>query len=122
MKIVMPVEEQSVDSNICQSFGRTPYFLIYDMATNESIYVDNSAIATQGGAGIKAAQIIVDHKAKGLITPRCGEKAAAVIKAANIDMYKAIEGSVLENINAFKVGKLSYLEDIHPGFHDHGVK
>lgn len=120
MKIVMPVDDKSIESNICQSFGRTPYFLIYDTETEESIYVDNSAIATQGGAGIKAAQLIVDQKAKGLITPRCGEKAAAVIKAANIEMYKAMDGSALDNIKAFKDNKLSDLEDIHPGFHNHG--
>ena len=63
MKIAIPVDEKTLESNVCVSFGRTPYFLIYDVETKESIFIDNSAAASTGGAGIKAAQIIVDNKA-----------------------------------------------------------
>ena len=62
MKIAIPVDEKSLDSNVCVSFGRTPYFLIYDVDTKESVFLDNSAAASTGGAGIKAAQTIVDNK------------------------------------------------------------
>ena len=40
--------------------GRTPYFLIYDTDTQKSVFLDNSAAASTGGAGIKAAQMIAD--------------------------------------------------------------
>ena len=76
MKIAIPVDEKTLESNVCVSFGRTPYFLIYDVETKESIFIDNSAAASTGGAGIKAAQIIVDNKADVLLTPRLGENAA----------------------------------------------
>jgi predicted Fe-Mo cluster-binding NifX family protein len=29
MKIVIPVDEKDMGTNVCISFGRTPYFLIY---------------------------------------------------------------------------------------------
>jgi len=35
-------------------------------------------------------------------------------------MYQAQNGSVNDNITAFKDGKLSLLIEIHPGFHGHG--
>ena len=76
MKIAIPVDEKTLESRVCVSFGRTPYFLIYDVETKESIFIDNSAAASTGGAGIKAAQIIVDNKADVLLTPRLGENAA----------------------------------------------
>lgn len=120
MKIAMPVEGKSMEADVCISFGRTPYFLIYDIETKESLFLDNSAAASQGGAGIKAAQTIVDNKAAVLITPRCGENAAEVIKAAGIKIYKIINNSIKANIDAFNDGKLSLLEEIHPGFHGHG--
>lgn len=41
MKIAIPVDEKTLESNVCVSFGRTPYFLIYDVETKESIFIDN---------------------------------------------------------------------------------
>ena len=40
MKIAIPVDEKSVDSNVCVSFGRTPYFLIYDVDTKRKSWRD----------------------------------------------------------------------------------
>lgn len=120
MKIAIPVDEKSLDSNVCISFGRTPYFLIYDVDTKESVFLDNSAAASTGGAGIKAAQTIVDNKANVLLTPRCGENAAEVLKSADIEIFKTTSASVKDNIDAFIDGKLSLLDEIHAGFHGHG--
>lgn len=120
MKIAIPVDDKSMETSVCQSFGRTPYYLIYDTETKESIFLDNRAVSSQGGAGIKAAQTIVDNQVSALLTPRCGENAAEVIKAANIKLYKTCNDSITDNIEALNSGKLSLLEDIHPGFHGHG--
>jgi predicted Fe-Mo cluster-binding NifX family protein len=123
MKIAMPIDEKSMESKVCISFGRTPYFLIYDTETKERVFLDNSAAASsQGGAGIKAAQAVADSKVSVLITPRCGQNAADVINAANIKMYKTIGDSIKDNISAFEEGKLSLLDEIHAGFHGHGGK
>ncbi|MGI6771927.1 MAG: NifB/NifX family molybdenum-iron cluster-binding protein [Acutalibacteraceae bacterium] len=120
MKIAIPVDEKTLESKVCVSFGRTPYFLIYDVETKDSIFIDNSAAASTGGAGIKAAQIIVDNKANALLTPRLGENAADVLKPAEIKIYKTTTGSAKDNIDAFIAGKLSLLDEIHAGFHGHG--
>jgi len=122
MKIAIPVDEKLMETNVCISFGRTPYFLIYDTESKNSIFLDNSAAASQGGAGIKAAQTIVDNSVDALLTPRCGENAAQVIKAANIKIYKTMNDSLSDNINAYNYGTLSLLEEIHAGFHNHGGK
>lgn len=122
MKIAMPVEEKSIEGNVCQSFGRTPYFLIYDTDSKEAVYLDNAAAASQGGAGIKAAQTIVDNNVVALLTPRCGQNAADVIQTANIKIYRTINESIKDNIEAFNNKKLNLLDDIHAGFHNHGEK
>ncbi|MHC1720322.1 MAG: NifB/NifX family molybdenum-iron cluster-binding protein [Clostridiaceae bacterium] len=122
MKIAIPVNEKSMETSVCISFGRTPYFLIYDNVKKESVFLDNSAAASQGGAGIKAAQSIVDSKANVLLTPRCGENAANVLKAADIKIYKTMNNSLKENLEAFEEGKLQELTEIHSGFHGNGGK
>ena len=120
MKIAIPVDEKTLESSVCASFGRTPYFLIYDTETKESVFLDNSAAASTGGAGIKAAQTIVDNKANALLTPRCGQNAADVIKSADIKIFKTTSASVKDNIAAYIDGKLPLLDEIHAGFHGHG--
>ncbi|SHJ28874.1 NifB/NifX family molybdenum-iron cluster-binding protein [Parasporobacterium paucivorans] len=120
MKLAIPVDDKSMESTVCISFGRTPYFLIYSTETKESVFLDNSAAASQGGAGIKAAQSVVDGGVEALLTPRCGENAAEVIKAANIKIYKTTNSSIKDTIAAFEDGKLSLLDEIHAGFHRRG--
>ena len=120
MKIAIPVNEDK--ETVCISFGRTPSFLLVDTETGAKEYIDNSAAASQGGAGIKAAQILVDHEIEALLTPRCGENAAAVFQAAEVALYKTVGDSVEENLAAFKAGKLAVLSEIHSGFHNHGGK
>ncbi|NLZ93008.1 MAG: dinitrogenase iron-molybdenum cofactor biosynthesis protein [Firmicutes bacterium] len=119
MKIAIPVDEKSLQSNVSVSFGRTPYFLIYDPKTKKSVFLDNSAASSTGGAGVKAAQKVVDSKANILLTPRLGENAADVLKAAEFKIYKTTTASAKDNIDAFIAGKLPLLDEIHAGFHGH---
>lgn len=119
MKIAVPVDENNIETGVCISFGRAPYFLVYDTETKGAAFIENTAAQSPGGAGIKAAQMIVNSKAEVLLTPRCGQNAADVIKAGNIKMFKTADGSAIDNINAYVDGKLSELGEIHPGFHGH---
>ena len=88
MKITIPVNEQNMESTVCPSFGRAPYFLLYHTDTNESQWLPNSAAESSGGAGIAAAQLLADSGADALITPRCGENAEKVLSGANITVYR----------------------------------
>ena len=120
MKIMIPVDEKTTETNVCASFGRAPYFLIYNTETGKSEFLDNGAAASAGGSGIKAAQTVADSQADALLTPRCGENAANVLKTADIKIYKTSGLSAKDNINSFIDGKLSLLDEIHAGFHSHG--
>lgn len=120
MRIAIPVDEKTMETNVCASFGRTPYFLIYDTEKKESMFLDNAAAASAGGAGIKAAQTVIDNQADALLTPRLGQNAADVLKSAEIKTYQTTAGSAKDNIDAFIAGKLSLLDEIHAGFHRRG--
>ena len=94
MKIAIPTEEKTIESNVSQSFGRTYYFVVADTETLEFEVIDNQAASSQGGAGIKAAQAVVDSGADAVVTFHCGQNAADVLKAADIKILKAILGTV----------------------------
>ena len=115
MKIIIPLDENQKD--VCVSFGRTPLFLLYDTETKEKECLVNPAAEAEGGAGILAAQFVVDHKAQVLITVRCGENAAEVLKAAGIKICKSAAVDAMENVALYEEGKLEELTRFHAGFH-----
>lgn len=120
MKIAIPVDTKNMDTSVCISFGRTPYFMFYNTETKKAEFYDNGANSAQGGAGIKAAQAIVDANCQALLTIRCGENAAEVLKGNDIKIYKTQYPSAKENLEAFEKGTLTVLDEIHAGFHNHG--
>lgn len=116
MKIAIPTDEKSMNSAVCVSFGRAPFFLFYDIDSKAEEYMANPAAEAQGGAGLKTAQLIVDSKAEALLTVRCGQNAADVLRAANIKVYKTVAATVAENLKAFAEGKLPLMTRFHAGF------
>lgn len=121
MKIVIPAKGKNIEDGVCESFGRAPYFIIYDSDKKDYEAIENIAAKAQGGAGIKAGQLVVDTGAKALITPRCGENAALVINKAGIKIYKSEGTSIMDNVNALIADELESLNEIHAGFHGQGV-
>lgn len=112
MKIVIPLDENKVD--VCVTFGRAPFFLVGD-ETNTEILANPGAEA-QGGAGIKAAQFVVDQEADALVTVRCGQNSADVFTAADIQIFKASGSNAEENLKACVEGKLEKLTHFHAGY------
>lgn len=119
MKIAVPTDHRQMEGKVSDSFGRALYYLIYDTETTSAEFIENSGAQVRGGAGIKAAQEVVDAKADILITPRCGQNAAEVLQGANIKLYQSVSGTLEDNIKAFKVERLTLLEEINPGYHEH---
>ncbi|MGV8905594.1 MAG: NifB/NifX family molybdenum-iron cluster-binding protein [Acetobacterium sp.] len=120
MKIAIPADENILDNEVCMSFGRAPYFYIYDTTIKTGEFIVNEAATSPGGAGVKAAQIIVDNHADILITPRCGENAAEVFQATKLQIYKSTFGSIKNNLNAYMDDTLVILDKFHAGFHGVG--
>lgn len=120
MKIAVPSTGNTLDSQMSQSFGRTQFFIIADPDTMEYSVIENTAADAPGGAGIKAAQLIVDSGAKVVIAMHCGQNAANVLKPAGVKLMKGIPGTIEDQIKAYKQGMLKELTQIHPGYHGGG--
>jgi predicted Fe-Mo cluster-binding NifX family protein len=120
MQVAIPSDADQTEAPVCVSFGRAPWFAIFDTMRNTLKFVKNNAAESQGGAGIKAAQEVLDQGAEAVISPRLGQNAADVFTAAKVGIYEAQAGSVEKNIELFRAGKLKSLSDFHPG--NHGQK
>lgn len=95
--------------------SRAPYFLFQDEDTQT--IVENPAANAQGGAGIQAAQFLVDNEVNVLITVRCGQNAADVFTAAGMKIYKSAGKTAAEDLTAFAEGRLGELTQFHGGYH-----
>lgn len=117
MRIAIPVDSNQEETTICVSFGRAPFYAIYETDTGAYAFVENTAAHSPGGAGVKAAQLLVDQKSDILITPRCGENAVEVIHGAGIQIYQTKSNHLKDNVKAYVNGELNALDHFHKGLH-----
>lgn len=113
MRIAIPLDENKKD--VCIVLARAPYFLFRD-ESGETV-VENPAAQAQGGAGVQAAQFLVDSGVTALITVRCGQNAADVFTAAGIRIYQSVHKTAAEELAALAGGTLEELTRFHGGFH-----
>ncbi len=112
MKIAIPLDENKTD--VCMVLARAPFFLFWEDGV-ESI-AENPAADAQGGAGVQAAQFLVDCAVTVLVTPRCGQNAADVFAAAQIKLYKSANKAAADDLAACLEGKLEELTHFHGGY------
>lgn len=62
MRIAIPLDENQQD--VCIVLARAPYFLFREDGVDT--IVENPAAQAQGGAGLQAAQFLVDHEVDAL--------------------------------------------------------
>lgn len=113
LKIAIPLDENQQD--VCIVLSRAPFFLFWE--DGKEHIVENPAAQVEGGAGIKAAQFLVDNKVNVIITVRCGENAAEVFQAADIKIYHSVNKAAADDLAAFADEKLEVLTHFHGGYH-----
>lgn len=79
--------------------------------------VENPAAQAQGGAGLQAAQFLVDHEVDVLITVRCGQNAAKVFQEAGMKIYQSVNKAAADDLKAMEEGQLEELTKFHAGYH-----
>lgn len=115
MRVMIAADENKRD--VCIVFARAPYFAVVDTQEETMTFVENPAVAAQSGAGVQAAQFVADAGVDALITVRCGQNAAQVLQEADVAIYRACDGDILQNLAALRQGRLAPLEKFHGGFH-----
>ena len=113
MKVAITLDENKQD--VCIVLARAPYFLFRE--EGKDTIVENPAASAQGGAGIQAAQFLVDQQVTALITVRCGQNAAEVFQAAEMKIYKSVNKAAADDLDALEEGKLEALTEFHSGYH-----
>lgn len=107
MRIVVSANGADLDGAASPVFGRCPAYVFVDTETMDFEVVDNPAVGAAGGAGIQAAQFVVEQGAQAVISGRVGPNAFDVLQVANVPVYPFGGGTVRQAVEALSVGQLS---------------
>ena len=100
MKIVVTANGMDLDAPASPVFGRCPTYVFVDTETMGFEAVDNPAMSASGGAGIQAAQFVIEQGARAVLTGNVGPNAFNVFQAANVPIYLLTGGTVREAVEA----------------------
>ncbi len=110
MRVVIPANGADLDAPTSPIFGRSRLFILVDPETLEFEALPNPALDAPGGAGVQAAQTVLQHGIRAVIAPSLGPNAFRVIQAAGIPAYRMEGATVREVVAAFNAGQLVRLE------------
>ncbi len=110
MKIVVSANGYDLEAPASPVFGRCPVYVFVDTETMAFEAMDNPAQAASGGAGIQAAQFVVNHGAQAVLSGNVGPNAFDVLAAANVPVYLVAEGTMRDAVEAFKAGRLQRMD------------
>jgi predicted Fe-Mo cluster-binding NifX family protein len=110
LKIIITTTSPVIEAQLDPRFGRSAFLLIIDSETLEWQAFPNPGVNAPGGAGIQAAQFIVDRQVDAAISGNFGPNAFNALKAAGIPMYQFGPcRTVTETVQLFKSGQLQPL-------------
>jgi predicted Fe-Mo cluster-binding NifX family protein len=98
MKIAITSTGTELDSAVEPRFGRCAYFALVDTESGAFEAKANPFHDAAGGAGIQAAQWVVDQGVSALLTGHCGPKSVAVLDDADIRVVEDVAGTVREAV------------------------
>jgi predicted Fe-Mo cluster-binding NifX family protein len=117
VKIAVSSNGNDLDATVSPVFGRCPAYVFVDSDTLQFEAITNPAISAPGGAGIQAAEMVVNQGAQAVITNNVGPNAFSVLAAAGAQVFLAQGGTVRQAVEAFKAGQLPSLSGPSAGMH-----
>lgn len=122
MIIAFPiVEDKGMDSSVHGHFGSAPHFVFWDLDADKMEVFQNPDQDHQHGA-CNPMTALGGRKVDGVVVGGIGGGALKKLKDLGIVVYRAVEGSVVENVRLMKSGNLAEFEPSQVCGHHHGVQ
>jgi predicted Fe-Mo cluster-binding NifX family protein len=106
MRIAVSVEKPDLDETVDPRFGRAPYFIVVTSETMLWEVVENKqSLDLPQGAGIQAAQNLLNRSPEVLLTGNCGPKAFRVLQAGGVKVCVGVKGTAREAVQKYLDGQ-----------------
>lgn len=111
-RLAVTSEGPAMTDRVDPRFGRAAGFVVVDLETMDTAYVDNGASQTLShGAGIQAAETLANAGVQAVITGYVGPKAFTALSAAGIRIGQGVEDvTVAEAVRRFTSGSVSFAD------------
>ena len=120
MIVCIPTQEnQGLDSSAFAHFGSAPAFIIHNMDTGESKFLENNNQHHAHGS-CTPGRALSGESVDVVITGGMGQRAVEMLNAMGIKVYMATAGTVKSNIDALKKQELVELT-VHNACGHHGL-
>lgn len=110
MKIVLSSQGNTSKDLVDVRFGRCQYFVVYDLEKKDYQFIENKGSDSNQGAGISAAQIVLDLKPVALLTERLGPKAFQVLDRSDVKLYKCHGMTIEDAVMRYQNNALNTIE------------
>jgi len=118
MKIAITTTGDNLDAQLDRRFGRASRFLLYDLDTKTFEIIDNAMnMNAPQGAGIQAAQTVVNADAGCVITGHCGPNAFHVLTQAGVKIFNTDAATISDALDLYNQGKLTQAGSADKGGH-----
>lgn len=117
MLVAVSANEEGLDAPTSPVFGRCPVYVFVNSEDFSATSIQNPAIGASGGAGIQAAQLIIDKGAGAVLSGNVGPNALQVLQASNVPIYTVGGGTVREAVEALNAGELTQVTAPTAGTH-----
>ena len=109
-KIAVSSEGPTLDDRLDPRFGRAAGFIIIDADTQDHTYQENGLAQTMAqGAGIQAAETVVNAGVQVVLTGSVGPKAFQVLAAAGIQIAQDLQNiTVKEAFERYQQGNVQW--------------
>ena len=110
--------DKGLEAQLSSRFGRCPYFVIINTDNMQVETLQNTAVNALNGAGIQAAQLLLNKNVNAIVTVNVGPKAFQVLKTARIKIFMGKSGKISDILKLYKKGDLKEIETpTQPGKH-----
>ena len=111
MKVAVTAQGDTLDSPVDANFGRAAYFLIVNTDDESFDVINNSAnVNAMGGAGVQAAQDVIDTGVEWILTGSIGPRAFGVISSTGVKIGSGATGTVRDALKRLKEGGFDSLD------------
>ncbi len=107
-----------LEAQLSPRFGRCPYFVIIDIDNMQVETLENMAVNAFHGAGIEAAQMLINENVQVVVTGNMGPNPFQVFRASGIKIFLGRIGKISDLFELYKRGELrEILGPTGPGRH-----
>ncbi|WP_373898638.1 NifB/NifX family molybdenum-iron cluster-binding protein [Haloimpatiens sp. FM7315] len=114
MKIAISSMGKTKEDLLDIRFGRCEYFQIYNTENKEIIILENKGLNASGGAGIAAANQLIEEKVNVVVTGKLGPNAFDIIDKEGIKAYSCDSLKIIKVMEYYNKGELKEIKMAGP--------